>query len=111
MDKTVYRGEVYLCDLGKGRGSVQGGVRPCVVVQNNVGNTYSTTVIVAPVTSAEKTVTPTHVNIILDKESIILCEQILTVPKNKLRKKIYKLTLEETQELDRAIEISLGLKA
>lgn len=107
-ERPILRGEVYNCDLGDREGSVQGGYRPVVVVQNNYGNMNSDTVIVAPVTSKDKPILPTHFSIVLDKKSIVLCEQIQTIPKSKLSKKIYYLSKEEMINLDHALRISLG---
>lgn len=107
--KQVLRGEVYLCDLGAAVKSVQGGVRPVVIIQNNYGNRYSPTVIVAPITGKPKKQLSTHVDIELVKPSIILCEQILTIPKDHLGQKIHYMTGEELSRLDHAIAISIGL--
>lgn len=107
--KQVLRGEVYLCSLGETKKSVQGGTRPVVVIQNNYGNRYSPTVIVAPITGKPKKQLATHVDIELAKPSIVLCEQILTIPKDSLGQKIHYMTGEELAKLDHAIAISIGL--
>lgn len=107
--RTILRGEVYMCDLGDKAGSVQAGYRPVVVVQNNYGNAYSDTVIIAPITSRTEVVQPTQMSITLDKESIILCEQITTVQKKELKNKIYYLSGEEMTLLNHALMSSLGL--
>lgn len=109
-EEPVLRGEVYLVDLGKPRGSVQGGYRPAVVVQNNLGNSYSDTVIVSAVTSRDHPVQPTHFSINLDTPSMVLCEQIQTIPKKDLKKKIYYLSGEEMEKLDHALRSSLDIK-
>lgn len=95
-EDCIKRGDVFLDDLGKGEGSVQGGTRPVVIIQNNIGNKFSPTLIIAPVTSRmTKKNIPTHVKIKnkLAKESIVLLEQIRTINKNDLKN--YITTLEE----------------
>lgn len=105
----VYRGEVYYCDLGESKGSVQKGVRPVVVVQNNWGNSVSSTVIVAPVTSKVDNL-PTHVTIKLNSSSVIMTEQLVTVPKSELQgNPVYYLTSKEITLLDYALAVSIGL--
>ena len=85
----VKRGEIYYCDLGIPRGSEQGGIRPVLIVQNNVGNKFSPTTIVVPITSKlTKANLPTHVEIPLEKDSIAMLEQIKVVDKCRLREKI-----------------------
>lgn len=109
-DEAILRGEVYTAELGYREGSVQGGFRPVVVVQNNLGNIYSDTVIVVPVTSKNKPSQPTHFSIKLDEESIVLCEQIQTLPIKALKKKLYYLNGEEMAMLDQALRSSIDLK-
>ena len=89
IDNMIKRGDIILCDLGVGKGSEQGGTRPCVVVQNDSGNRFSPTLIVAPITSRlEKIKLPTHVKIeqcnSLDKNSVVLCEQLRTIDKARI---------------------------
>lgn len=97
-----------MCDLGESQGSVQGGYRPVVVVQNNFGNQYSGTTIVAPITSRTKPIQPTHFSIELDVESVVLCEQLQTIPIERLKKRIYYLSGEEITKLDMSLRASLG---
>ncbi|MCS4487064.1 type II toxin-antitoxin system PemK/MazF family toxin [Staphylococcus americanisciuri] len=109
------RGDVYLADLSPVRGSEQGGVRPVVIIQNDTGNKYSPTVIVAAITGRiNKAKIPTHVEIEkqkykLDKDSVILLEQIRTVDKKRLKEKLTFLSDEKMKEVNNALGISLGL--
>lgn len=112
---TITRGEIYYADLSPVVGSEQGGVRPVLVVQNDVGNKYSPTVIVSAITSQlTKAKLPTHIELAksrypLPKDSVILLEQIRTLDKQRLREKICTLDYITMQKIDRAIAISLGL--
>ena len=116
-EREIKRGEIYHYDFGKPQiPGLQGGYRHCVVVQNDIGNKYSPTTQIAPLTSQSKKYIPTHVYVEktkgngLLKDSIILCEQIQTVPKDKLRGALVgKLNEEEIKQLDEAISISFGL--
>lgn len=110
----IKRGDVYYVELGKlHNGSIQDGYRPCVIIQNDVGNKYSPCVIVAPLTSRTKKNIPTHVNVGIDdglfSESIVLCEQIQTRSKSDLRGFICHLTDKKMTEVNKALVISLGL--
>lgn len=111
----VNRGDVFYADLNPVIGSEQGGVRPVVVIQNDIGNKYSPTVIVAAITSRiNKAKLPTHVEIScnnnkLDKDSVILLEQIRTLDKKRLQRKVTSLNEDTLKKVDKAIEISLGL--
>ena len=97
MDVTVKRGEIYYADLSPVVGSEQGGVRPVLIVQNDVGNRYSPTVIAAAITSQkEKSKLPTHIEIHSDgcglsKDSVVLLEQIRTIDKKRLKEKMGRL--------------------
>jgi mRNA interferase MazF len=110
---VVYRGEVYYADLSPVIGSEQGGLRPVLIIQNDVGNKHSPTTIIAPITSRfTKKPLPTHVplsNCGLAKDSIALCEQLRTVDKRRLKEKLGSMDEKDKVALDRAIEISLGL--
>ncbi|NLY54998.1 MAG: type II toxin-antitoxin system PemK/MazF family toxin [Firmicutes bacterium] len=111
----VVRGEVYFADLSPVQGSEQGGTRPVLVLQNDVGNLYSPTTIVAAVTSRiHKAKLPTHVVLPaarygLEKDSLVLLEQIRTIDKHRLKEKVCKLDLEYMEKVNDALEISLGL--
>ena len=112
----VQRGEVYFADLSPVVGSEQGGVRPVLVIQNDIGNRFSPTVIVAAITAQiQKAKLPTHVEIKADvygfeRDSVILLEQIRTLDKQRLTDKITKLGDEMMEDIDHALEISLGLE-
>lgn len=111
--KIVNRGEIYYTKLDLVTGSEQGGYRPVVVLQNNVGNFYSPTTIVAAITSRLKTNMPTHVHIeneCLPLNSVILLEHIRTVDKSRLDEFQGRLTQEEIAKLDKALAISLDLR-
>jgi mRNA interferase MazF len=111
----VKRGDIYYANLSPVVGSEQGGHRPVLVIQNDVGNKYSPTVIVAAITSQiSKAKLPTHVEISakqfnLDKDSVILLEQLRTIDKRRLKEKITHLSEEIMTKVDEAIRISLGL--
>ena len=112
---SVKRGEIYYADLSPVVGSEQGGIRPVLIVQNDVGNKHSPTVIAAAITSQkEKAKLPTHISLNasscgLAKDSIVLLEQIRTIDKKRLREKTGHLDSELMTRVDRALEISLGL--
>lgn len=106
---NIKRGEVYYTELpDRGRG-IQRGLRPVVVVSNDVGNYHSDIAIIAPITSQKKTQLPTHVDVALSKKSIILCEQLTIVHKSKLFNNIYTLSKNELNTLDTALMVSLGI--
>lgn len=111
----VKRGFIFYADLSPVVGSEQGGVRPVLVVQNNVGNKYSPTVIVAAITShIEKAKLPTHVELSgekhgLEKDSVILLEQIRTIDKQRLQQKVTELDESVMGKINEAMKISLGL--
>ncbi len=111
----VMRGEIYSADLDPVVGSEQGGLRPVLIVQNNVGNRYSPTVIILAMTSQiQKARLPTHVYIPaaghgLQKDSVVLAEQIRTLDKRRLRERIGVLGAEYMEMISRALAVSLGL--
>ena len=112
----IKRGDIFYADLSPVIGSEQGGVRPVVVVQNDVGNKYSPTIIVAAITSQlNKAKLPTHVNVKaktvpLPKNSVILLEQIRTIDKKRLRERIGRFGEDVMTVIDDAIKVSLGIK-
>ena len=112
---TVRRGDIYYADLSPVVGSEQGGVRPVLIVQNDVGNRHSPTVIAAAITSRmSKTKLPTHIDIYADraglqKDSVILLEQMRTIDKQRLGEKMGHLDNETMNAVNNAITISLGL--
>ncbi len=111
---TIKRGELYYADLSPVVGSEQGGIRPVLVVQNDIGNKYSPTVIAAAVTSKiNKAKLPTHIELPsnefgLAKDSVILLEQIRTLDKRRLKERIGALPVSTMSKVDKAILISLG---
>ncbi|SEL12516.1 mRNA interferase MazF [Carnobacterium iners] len=111
----VRRGEIYYADLSPVVGSEQGGMRPVLIIQNNVGNHYSPTVIVAAITAKiQKAKMPTHVEISaeefgLEKDSVVLLEQIRTIDKQRLKEKVTQLNQEIMEKINEALEISVGL--
>ncbi len=111
----VKRGDIYYADLSPVIGSEQGGVRPILVVQNDVGNKYSPTIIIAAITSQiNKARLPTHVEITaqdfgLPKDSVVLLEQIRTIDKKRLREKIGKFDEDMMRKVDQALKISVGV--
>jgi mRNA interferase MazF len=111
----IKRGEIYYADLSPVIGSEQGGVRPVLIVQNDIGNKYSPTVIAAAITSQiNKAKLPTHIEISaleygLQKDSVILLEQIRTIDKKRLREKIGHLDDELMDRVNEALSISFGL--
>ncbi len=112
---TVKRGDIYYADLSPVVGSEQGGVRPVLIVQNDIGNKYSPTVIAAAITSQkEKSNLPTHIKVTADdcglaKDSIVLLEQIRTIDKKRLKEKMGTLDTGAMNMIDRALSVSFGL--
>ncbi len=109
----IKRGNVFYAALDPIIGSEQGGIRPVLVVQNNVGNKYSPTVVVLPISSAKKTNMPTHIRIfstkILLKNSVILAEQIRTIERNRLQNYVGSVGMEVMAKVDKALKISMGV--
>lgn len=102
--------EIYWTELEK-KGSIQGGLRPCLLVSNNLACQHSPTLIVVPITTAAKKQLPTHMNItnVLKSKSTILFEQLITVNKEQLINKITDMPTYYEEEVNEKIEISLGL--
>ena len=115
INTEIKRGDLYYADLSPVIGSEQGGVRPVIVIQNNIGNKYSPTIIVAAITSQiNKAKLPTHIEISaneygLSKDSVILLEQIRTIDKKRIREKMDCLDNNMMLKVDNGIQISLGL--
>ena len=111
----VKRGDIFYADLSPVIGSEQGGIRPVLIIQNDVGNRYSPTIICAAITSQiNKAKLPTHIEIdsqhyTLVKDSVVLLEQIRTVDKKRLREKICHLDEGLMQKVNRALLVSFGL--
>ncbi|GFN34306.1 type II toxin-antitoxin system PemK/MazF family toxin [Tepidimicrobium xylanilyticum] len=112
---NIKRGDVFYADLSPVVGSEQGGIRPVLVIQNDIGNKYSPTTIVAAITSQiNKAKLPTHVEISapeygLPKDSVVLLEQVRTIDKKRLREKIGRFNDEMMAKVDECLKISLGL--
>lgn len=112
---SIKKGDLYFADLSPVTGSEQGGVRPVLVVQNDVGNKYSPTIIVAAITSKKnKADLPTHVAIDADgnglsKNSIILMEQLRTIDKRRLKERIGSIDKTRLPEVNEALSVSLGI--
>lgn len=112
---TIKRGDIYYADLSPVIGSEQGGVRPVVIIQNDVGNRYSPTVIAAAITSQQgKAKLPTHINLGaegcgLAKDSVVLLEQVRTIDKQRLREKMGTLPTTAMSQIDKALSVSFGL--
>lgn len=111
----IKRGDIFYADLSPVVGSEQGGVRPILIVQNDIGNKYSPTVIAAAITSRlTKAKLPTHIELPrqeynLEKDSVVLLEQIRTLDKTRLKDYISTLSSQKMQEVNRAMLISLGV--
>ena len=116
MDSTVKRGDIFYADLSPVVGSEQGGTRPVLIVQNDMGNRHSPTVIAAAITSQTgKAGLATHINIAggsvgLSKDSVILLEQIRTIDKRRLREHMGHLDEKQMTMVDNAIAVSFGLE-
>ena len=112
---TVKRGDIYYADLSPVVGSEQGGLRPVLIVQNDVGNKYSPTVIAAAITSKmDKTKLPTHIDVYaekvgLAKDSVILLEQVRTLDKRRLKEKMGHLDDDMMSMVNSALAVSFGL--
>ncbi len=115
MEQNIKRGDIYYVDLGRTVGSVQGRLRPVVVLQNNIGNKHSPTVIVATITSKanKKRNLPTHIVFKMNKlfkESIVQLEQITTVDKLQLLNFVGTMPDNVMEEINNAVKISLALE-
>jgi mRNA interferase MazF len=114
---TVKRGDIFYADLSPVVGSEQGGVRPVLIVQNDIGNRYSPTVIAAAITSQrDKTKLPTHIELSpqtcgLSRDSIVLLEQIRTIDKRRLKERMGRLDNESMSKINQALQVSFGLNA
>ena len=112
--REIKRNEIYYADLSPVKGSEQGGVRPVLILQNDMGNKHSPTTIVAAITSRQtKAKLPTHVDIQmagLTKDSVILLEQIRTIDKTRLTEYVGLVDKQTMGKVDRAIVISFGIK-
>lgn len=110
----VKKGDLYFADLSPVVGSEQGGIRPVLVVQNDIGNKYSPTIIVAAITSKTKANLPTHVELAaadggLSKDSVVLLEQLRTIDKRRLKDHIGSLDATQLPSVNQALSVSLGI--
>ncbi|MBQ7957390.1 MAG: type II toxin-antitoxin system PemK/MazF family toxin [Clostridia bacterium] len=111
----IKRGDIYYADLSPVVGSEQGGIRPVLIVQNDVGNKYSPTVIAAAITSQKyKNSLPTHIRVNADgcglaKDSIVLLEQVRTLDKRRLKERMGNLDDIDMDRIDKALSVSFGL--
>lgn len=111
----VRRGDIYYADLSPVVGSEQGGIRPVLIVQNNVGNKHSPTVIAAAITSQiGKARLPTHIELCartygLSRDSVVLLEQVRTIDKRRLKERMGRLDEDLMQQVDNALAVSFGL--
>ena len=114
---TIKRGDIYYADLSTVIGSEQGGMRPVLIVQNDIGNRYSPTVIAAAITSQkDKNKLPTHIEVAcgecgLSRDSIVLLEQIRTLDKKRLKERMGKLSNNSMDEINNALQVSFGLSS
>lgn len=106
----VKRGQIYYADLSPVIGSEQGGMRPVVIIQNDIGNAHAPTTIIAAITSIQsKSKLPTHIEIPLTKDSVILLEQIRTIDKRRLKTYMGEVDTDTLNKINKAIMISLGV--
>lgn len=113
LSNKICKGDIYLADLGDGRGSIQGGVRPVVVISNQLNNKFSPTVNILPITSKLKNNIPVHVTISIEsgltEESTILTEQMLTINKYQLIKQIGKCNKDKMVQIASALILQTDL--
>jgi mRNA interferase MazF len=114
MTRPILRGDIYRADLSPIVGSEQGGVRPVLVIQNDIGNMHSPTVIVAAITRRNKPCLPTHIRLAglqtLERNSVTLLEQIRTIDKSRLTEYIGSIGEETMKAVDAALAVSVGLR-
>lgn len=115
MERKIVRGDMYYADLSPVVGSEQGGIRPILIVQNNTGNKFSPTLIVAAITSRadSKAKLPTHILLHaahgLERDSLVLLEQIRTIDRRRIREYIGTLDEEDMEKVNQALTVSFGL--
>ena len=111
----IARGDIYFAELNPVQGSEQGGVRPVLIIQNDIGNTYSPTTIILAITSQiNKAKLPTHVELPalesgLRRDSVILAEQMRTIDKSRLKQKVAELNSPTMERIENAVAVSIGL--
>ena len=115
FNMNVFRGGIYLVDLRNRVGSEQGGIRPVLVMQNDKGNKYSPTTIICPLTSKNKQMKETHVTLTPDDcgvimDSTVLCEQVMTIDKSRIRSKVGEIRNPQKMcDIEEKIMISFGI--
>lgn len=113
MKNKILRGDLYYANLNPVRGSEQGGIRPVLIIQNNLGNRYGNTVVIAPISTKQPKL-PTHVKINqtdkIRQDSIILLEQIRVIDKTRLRQFLGRLDSKKMEKVNRSINIELNLR-
>lgn len=112
---SIKRGDIYYADLSPVVGSEQGGVRPVLIIQNDVGNRFSPTVIVAAITSQSKTNMPTHIKLNsrstgLSKNSVVLLEQVRTIDKHRLKERVGHIDYSTMEQVNCALGVSFGIE-
>ena len=105
----IKKGDVLFVDFGEQEGSVQKGKRYAIVVSNNVGNKYSTTIMVVPTTTKKKANLPTHFNTRIERDSTILCENIMTISKDQVIRKYNTLSNDDIKKLNHCLKIAMTL--
>lgn len=116
MNRRLLRGDIFFANLNHGIGSEQSGYRPVLIIQNNIGNLFSPTVIVAAITGKihYKASLPTHFVLDFSPEllipSMVLLEQIITIDKKRLKRYVGRISEEEIPLIDKALSISIGLE-
>ena len=112
-NRAIQRGDIYYADLSSVVGCEQGGIRPILVLQNNIGNKHSPTLIVAAITGRDKKLLPTHVKIEdihnLPKKSVVLLEQIRTIDRKRLQEWVGTIAGDNLSKIDQALKVSVGL--
>lgn len=112
---NIKRGDIYYADLRPVVGSEQGGIRPVLIIQNDLGNQYSPTVICAAITSKQtKANLPTHVRVLanscgVSKDSVVLLEQVRTIDKSRLKEKVCHVDGKVLSDIDKALHVSLSI--
>lgn len=113
MDRIIKRGDIYYAELNPVIGSEQGGTRPVLIISNDTGNRHSPTVIIAAITGKTKAKLPTHTDVKdfegLDRDSIVLLEQIRTIDKKRLKQHMGVMPAEAMARVDKALAISIGI--
>ena len=110
----IQRGDIYLVNLNDQVGSEQGGIRPAVIVQNEIGNNFSPTTLICPLTTKKKSLSVTHVDLSKDSDGVamdstVLCEQIRVIDKSRIVKKLGQIDRDKLNDINKKILVSLGI--